>query len=467
MLALMLRLSYVAQARTPSSVLASVLALIAAGALSIGCTTAPGESEPEIVLEPWAKSFQGAVQPESLASGPTGQVLFGGSFSYAANFGGGLLLAEPNGSVFLAHLGADGEHLFSGSTGANDVLREVAIGPQGNLYASGSFDGVINFGSGKLEGSRDGYLTAFTSDGASDFSLAVGADNNDSLNHVAATPSGDVIVTGSITDDVDIGGGAPSQVETQLQGVIAAYDSEGRYQWETRIDAYYTDDLEVEVDPAGEIVVYGSTYDSVTLGDKLVAPGTFVAKLSSTGETSWIVSVTADDSAPQPRDLTTGPDGSVYVSGFYYGAMSFGGFAAPHAPERNLFLAKLSPAGEVEYVHAFQASQNGASPEIAVAPSGDLFVGISTYDTIDFGGGPLGGADSTYDAVIARFTPAGEHVRSMALEGTGMEYVRDVAVDPTGKLVVLGAFSSVLDIGETRLLVSDGENNVFVTRMEF
>src|SRR5262245_46021815 len=96
----------------------------------------------------------GDVRTQSVASGPAGDVLIGGTYWCVVDFGAGTLAAQPQGSVFLAHLDADGQHLFSGSTGANDVVESVAVGPSGDLFAAGNFSGLINFGSGTLSGNH-------------------------------------------------------------------------------------------------------------------------------------------------------------------------------------------------------------------------------------------------------------------------------------------------------------------------
>ena len=98
---------------------------------------------------------------QAIASGPYGDLFLGGTFRNTIDFGGGELLAEPNGSLFMVHLDAGGRDTFSGATGSADQIRSVAIGPQRDLYVAGSYNGFINFGTGKSEGTHDGFLAAF------------------------------------------------------------------------------------------------------------------------------------------------------------------------------------------------------------------------------------------------------------------------------------------------------------------
>lgn len=442
--------------------------LLVGAALAIGCTTPPGESEaPVPELEPWARSFPGTLQGQSIASGSQGDVLLGGKFNDGLNFGGGLLLAEPEGSVFLAHLDAEGQHLFSGSTGASDALADVAIGPEGDLYVTGAFDGVINFGSGKLSGNEDGYLAAFTSGGVSDFSRSIGTEHSDRLYQVAATPAGNVVVSGVSGDDVDVGGGAPSVEYTTAQAIVVSYDRRGEYLWETRLDGYFSNTTAIAVDAAGQVAVGGTAYDGLVFDGQALPPGAFIAKLDSSGKPLWItLSSSSDGNIPSLRDVVAAPDGSTFVSGFYYGSLAFSGVSAPYTDNQRMFVLKLSPDGEPQYILSYGTYDYGGAPEIAVAPNGDLLLGMTSYENIDFGGGPVGGSGVGYDALLARFTADGVHVASTSLPGTGSRYLADLAVDPTGKVVAIGTFDATLTLGET-VLTSENTNSAFVARIDF
>ena len=70
------------------------------------------------------------------------------------------------------------------------------------------------------------------------------------------------------------------------------------------------------------------------------------------------------------------------------------------------------------------------------------------------------------NAVLARFTSDGTHIRSMEIEGAGSEYLNDIAVDPNGNALVVGWFNKEVTIGGEKLSIDTG-NAMFVTRMEF
>jgi hypothetical protein len=443
------------------------LVALSAGA---GCATVTTEGEP-LDLEPWAKSFEAApgnlVAPVTVASGPDGDLFLGGTFTDRVDLGGGALYADFGQAVFLAHLDRDGEHLFSGSTGSGDFVHSSAIAPEGDLYAVGDYDGAINFGAGKLTGYKNGYLAAFEAGGASDFSLAIGGEADDSVDDVAVTPSGNIVIAARAGDDADFTGGAPDGSYSRKDTVFAAYDRDGELLWTVRMPEANGGALSVTSDAAGNVLLTGRTWVPSQLGDFPVETASFIGKISAAGSPLWLRTTTSTDfDLPLFNDVTVGPDGDIYVVGANgYGQFTIGGFTSTFADAGGTFWLRLSPEGEVRALHDLTARPYSNPPQLAVAPDGDVILGFSMYDAADLGGG-LVGAGVGQDAVVARFTPEGEHVRSLEIQGTNNEYLADVAVDPDGNTVVLGWFDATVEIGGTELS-TDQSQSLFVARLDF
>lgn len=446
----------------------SALALVSLAA-GLGCNKVTTE-EP-LDLQPWAKSFEGgagsSVSGSSIASGPEGDVLLGGTFGANVDFGGGYLVNEAGAAVFVAHLDQDGNHLFSGSTGSNDSLTGVAVGADGELFATGTYDGAINFGSGKLTGYKNGYLAAFQAGGASDFSVALGGSAEDWADDVAVTPAGDVVVAVRAGDDANFGGGAQSVSFTRKDAVVVAYSPTGKHLWEVRVRDAVASNLSVASDSAGNIVLTGLSYNPIQIGGLSGEAGSFIAKISANGTPLWLQVATSIDSAyPYLFDAVTGPDGGVVVSGAsYYGTFTIGGVSSAGKLNGGVFWLSLSPAGEVDVLHPIALADYYYPAQIAVAPDGDVIVGLTSYEAVDFGGG-LVGSGAEMNALVARFTAEGEHVRSMELKGSSNEYLADVAVDPEGNTLVLGWFDAGVEVAGTKLTTDQG-NAVFVGRLDF
>jgi WD40 repeat protein len=448
----------------------SILGLVTALS-GAGCKKVDVEGDSPLDFEPWALSFestQGSLFGTAIASGPEGDLFLGGSFSDKADLGGGYLLAEAEAgaAVFVAHLDKDGNHLFSGSTGSNDSVSSVAVGPEGELYVAGSYDGAINFGTGKLTGYKNGYLAAFQAGGAPEHSRALGGEAEDWVDDVTVTPAGDVVVAARAGDDTDFGGGSVVSVYSRKDAVVAAYDPLGDFLWEVRVPNAVYATLSVASDANGNVFVTGRSYEDIEIGTLQSVAGSFVAKISATGTPLWIETATSAQGVyPELYDLAVGPDGSVFVTGSHsYGTFAIGGIGSGYAEDSESFWLRLSPTGEGLHFHDLQTPSYYGVPQLAIAPGGDVIVGLTMFYTFDFGGG-LVSTGPQQNAVLVRFTPAGEHVRSLEIQGSNNEYLGDLAVDADGNAVVLGWFDATVDIGGTSLSTDIG-NAMFVARME-
>lgn len=447
----------------------SALALVTLLA-GTGCNKVTTEGEP-LDLDPWAKSFQGGsdsfVYGGALASGPDGDVFLGGFFSSSVDFGGGYLVSDSGSALFVAHLDKDGNHLFSGSTGSNDSLTATAVGPGGELYVAGNYDGAINFGAGKLTGYKNGYLAGFAPGGASMFNLALGGEAEDWVDDVAVAPSGDVIVGARAGDDTNFAGGESNNEYSQKEAVVAAYDAEGALRWTVKIPEAIHSPVSVTSDADGNVIVTGRSWSPIQLGGLSGEAGAFVAKISPTGLPLWLLTTaSAEGTLPDLYDVAVGPEGDVYLSGaWYYGEFTFGGVSSGYTDNSETFWARISPQGDVLHMHRLNTPNYYSAPQLAVAPDGQVLVGLTMYYAVDFGGG-LVGLGPEQNAVLARFTPEGEHVRSMEIAGANNEYLNDLAVDPNGDAVVLGWFDVDVDLAGTKLTTDQG-NAMFVGRIDF
>lgn len=435
-------------------------------ALLAGCSGPPDDGGDALAapLPIFAKSFDGAA-PRALASGPDGSLFVGGSFNTAVDFGGGVHTTDAGSGVFVAQLDARGEHLWSGSTGSNDSLWGVAVGPQGHLHAAGAFDGSINFGSGKLVGEDDAYLAAFAPGGASDHSFSVGGQAIDRFESVAATPWGGVVLTGRFGNDADLGGGA-APAFTQWQPVVVAYDGDGEHLWELRLSAELGNEFGLAVDGEGNVFASGLSYGPISAGGPGSPQGAFVMKLRPDGEQVWLRATTGDGAWPTVTTSAVDGAGNVYVGGLFTEAFSFGDVQVSPAGELNGYVARLSPDGDVVFVKTFAVLDFGSAPEVAVTPEGEMIVGMSAYGGVDFGDGPIGSLD-TYDVLLARFDGEGALARTLTLEGNSTERLFGLTVGPDGAPVVMGDFDSLLDIGDTRLLAEGGGRDLFLARLAF
>jgi hypothetical protein len=183
-------------------------------------------------------------------------------------------------------------------------------------------------------------------------------------------------------------------------------------------------------------------------------------------------------------DLVVDADGGVLVTGYIGSPVDFGtGAIGVNVPDdapyhRQIFAARFDADGRARWARAFGLGEGRA---IARSPDGDVIVTGRFVDSADFGGGamtalrPPGAyfGDVAQDAFVARLHADGSHVWSRSFgdvsfgerDRADSERGDDVAVDPDGRVLVVGFFDGRVDFGGG-VLESAGRAHTFVAKLE-
>ncbi len=163
----------------------------------------------------WSFRYGGAgdVRGLALKVDTQGDVLAAGALRGTVDFGGGPLVSAGENDIFVAKFaGADGAHVWAkrfGGTSPDEGLG-LAVDSTGNAVVTGDFTGQVDLGGGALisTGESDIFLAKFASaDGAHLWSKRFGSSTSDFGLGVAVDGSSDVVVTGFFEGTVDFGGG--------------------------------------------------------------------------------------------------------------------------------------------------------------------------------------------------------------------------------------------------------------------
>jgi hypothetical protein len=200
------------------------------------------------------------------------------------------------------------------SSGTTDVGYGVSVDSSGNIYiatqTSGSTTQTVfarnpdgTFLTGPVHsGGTDGMLIKYNSAGFAQWIARVASVGADSLRSVAATPSGDVYVTGTFTGTVTISNaGDGSSVFGTLVGaggtdtMVVKYNSSGTAQWAARLVSVTASDIGygLTTDSAGSVYVVGQAGSAQVLAvynaDNTLFGSMYVGSLSSIGTNSFLV----------------------------------------------------------------------------------------------------------------------------------------------------------------------------------
>jgi hypothetical protein len=247
---------------------------IGSGSLDLGGETLTGEMF-VAKLDPsgaplWQHAYAGG-GPEShtLAVSAAGGLVFGGSLSTEADFGGGPLTSAGGYDLFVASLDADGHHLWSERFGDAGLqrLHALALTPSGNVILGGTYFGTLDLGGGPLSagGSYGSFVAALDPSGHHLWSRTVGGDVF-GVTSLAVLPSGNILASGLVGSAPSLGCGAIG--DTSVNGTyLATLDASGACLSLQPFGAGSTQYIEdLKASPTGHAVAMGYFQGTIDLG---------------------------------------------------------------------------------------------------------------------------------------------------------------------------------------------------------
>ena len=230
--------------------------------------------------------------------------------------------------------------------------------------------------------------------------------------------------------------------------------------------------IDVALDGADNRLLVGVFDQAIDFGDgPLMSAGqsdAFVAKLAPNHDVAWTHRI-GDGEFQRGWAIAAEPAGSSVVMGHFAGSVDFGGGAISASDGSDMFVAKLDAQGGELF--SKRVVMTFVDPEltpddVAIGPSGEIVLAGGFEITADFGGGLLTSAGSA-DIYVAKLDAQGNHVWSMRRGDADQQFVNSVVVDAQGDIVVAGTFRGVLDLGGATLTANAGPNkDVFIAKLD-
>jgi uncharacterized protein (AIM24 family) len=263
----------------------------------------------------WSKRMGGTGSDigTGLAPGLIGDIVVTGTFSSSVDFGGGAVQSAGGTDVFLVTYNASGSHVWTRAAGGtgDDAANAVGTDADGNPVFTGNYINTVDFGGGGISGSSAPsiFLAKYAAtDGAylwaKGFRSPILPLFGGSGRGIAVHSDGSIALTGSITDDVDFGGGGLGGDYT-ADIFLAEFSPAGQHRWSRRFVATFRDEGEgIAFDTAGNFAAAGVFANAVNLGGDMLSPGgsnnAFVARFASSVTQTNPPTATAAPQTPTP-----------------------------------------------------------------------------------------------------------------------------------------------------------------------
>ncbi len=360
----------------------------------------------------------------------------------------------------------------AGGTG-NDYCFNISRDNAGNLYVTGKFLEVAQFGGTQItsSGGNDIYVAKLDHNGNWLWAMRAGGTGTDQSSSISTDGSGNSYVTGYFNASADFGGTTLTSSGGQ-DTFIAKLDTNGNWLWAQRAGGVSHDQgLCVEFSE-GYCYLTGDFSSTASFGGfSLFSAGSvdsFIARLDANGNWLWVDQ--AGGTGSEEGDcVSIDPAGNCYIGGYFQGTASFG----PHTLTANghdVYIAKLDQ--ECNWLWATSGGGAGIDGpwSISTDDSGYSNVTGPFQYTAVFGSTTLNCLGSQ-DVFIARLDANGNWLWAKRAGGTAVSSNHTdsgtcIALDNNGNCLVTGHFYGAdADFGST-VLTNRGLYDLFVAKLD-
>ena len=183
-------------------------------------------------------------------------------------------------------------------------------------------------------------------------------------------------------------------------------------------------------------------------GSTLVSAGhtdIFLAKLDPSGADIWGKRFGAI-SVQEARSVDVDGAGNIFITGYFFNTVNFGGGTLTSQGATDIFLAKFDPSGSHVWSQRFGDDREQVAYAMALDGSGHVVVTGYLTGSTNFGGGPLVAPPFTPTLFVARFDANGAHDWSDLFDGASGES-HGIAANGSGRVAMTGNFNGTVDFG--------------------
>jgi hypothetical protein len=182
----------------------------------------------------------------------------------------------------------------------------------------------------------------------------------------------------------------------------------------------------------------------------------------------WSINNGGDQGAAVTCVAIVPSNGDVIACGYFFGTMDLG--TGPLVSDQSVFqgvsdgwIARFSRAGQVKWAKRFGGTSSGdAGDAVGVDASGNIYLLGVFNGSVNFGGSDLF-ASGPLEIALVKYDGNGNHIWSHAYGGSGYDQGTRLAIDPSGNVIICGAFPATANFGGTDLTAT-GSSDGFIAK---
>ncbi len=244
----------------------------------------------------------------------------------------------------------------------------------------------------------------------------------------------------------------PRQIPLLLLWVLAPFLGFGQY-WMQQAGGLTVDEgYDIAIDGSGNTYTTGYFSGSATFGGTTLASNgstdIFIVKTNNQGIIQWAKKA-GGSAADRGLSIEVDGSGNCYVTGFFNGTASFDGTNVTSSGQQDVFIAKYTTAGALDWVSSAGGSGADIGNGIAVDNSGNVLVTGEFRGTATFGATNITSLNNSTDVFTTKLTSAGAFTWVEQGSGNNTDRGIDVATDGSGNVYITGQFSDTITFDQT------------------
>jgi autotransporter-associated beta strand protein len=334
-------------------------------------------------------------------------------------------------------------------------------------------------------GGNDGFIVKLTSSGSFGWVNILGGAGDDKSYAIAvdsASAGNNVYLTGYFSGLANFGSTALTGAGND-DGFACKLNTYGAFQWAKDFGGAEDDrGAGIAVDSSSNVYITGYFASAATFGSTVLSAASgndaFVSKLSTAGAFAWSVSLGGSGNV-EGYGIVVDPTGNyVYTTGYFSGTANFnpgGTFNLTSEASEDIYVSKLTTAGGA---YAWAGEMGGASGTsqdfgsgIAVDSAGNVYVSGGFEGTANFNPGGTFNLTSAngYEAFVCELGSAGAFDWAYGLGGTSNVEGSAIAIDGSGNILTTGFYEGTAQFDPffaSASATSNGGADMFLSRIE-
>ena len=225
-----------------------------------------------------------------------------------------------------------------------------------------------------------------------------------------------------------------------------------------------TDVAGVAIDSSDNIYITGTSQGANLFGKNATSGTTddiFVAKLNSSGVVQWVYAA-GGTGRDRGRKIALDSSGNIYVTGYYWSTVDFGGGNVTSNGSWDAFLLKLNSSGTFQWVKSYGSNYNDLGRDVAIDSNDNIYMLGNYRGTVDFGGGDETASDS--DIFLVKFNSSGVFQWLYTAGGSGADDSRALALDSSDNPYITGSFRNTVNFGGGNITAANTDD-LFILKL--